>query len=145
MTPYLQPNAQQENFNFALCRTRVVIEQTFGILKSRFQCLKGMRMRPERCAEVVLTCAILHNIATIRNEYQPVVIEDQIINQGEGNAGQDGVAVRNNLARNHFNSKLYTKISKLEYILTPQLPSSFWLYQASAYQLEALELPGSNV
>ena len=102
MTPYLQLNAQQEYFNFALCRTRVVIEQTFGILKSCFQCLKGMRMRPERSSEVVFTCAILHNIATIRNEYQPVLIKDQLINQGDGNAGQDGAAIRDNLARNHF-------------------------------------------
>lgn len=41
MVPYLTPsNRAEENFNNALCRTRVTIEQAFGILKRRFPCLQ---------------------------------------------------------------------------------------------------------
>lgn len=41
MVPYLTPaNRAEEKFNTALCRTRVTIEQAYGILKRRFPCLQ---------------------------------------------------------------------------------------------------------
>ena len=41
IVPYLAlSNRAEEKFNNALCRTRVTIEQTFGVLKRRFPCVQ---------------------------------------------------------------------------------------------------------
>ena len=51
------------------CKTRVLVEQTFGVIKRRFPCLSyGLRMKPERCIEVIAACGILHNIGLLRND-----------------------------------------------------------------------------
>uniref|UniRef100_A0A672KKR7 DDE Tnp4 domain-containing protein n=1 Tax=Sinocyclocheilus grahami TaxID=75366 RepID=A0A672KKR7_SINGR len=46
---------------------------TFGQLKGRFQCLKSLRVAPDRACNIIVACAVLHNIATIRKERTPVV------------------------------------------------------------------------
>ncbi|XP_021351104.1 putative nuclease HARBI1 [Mizuhopecten yessoensis] len=55
MTPYNTPDTRsKQKFNNALCRTRVTIEQTFGILKRRFSCLHtGLRVQPQKAATIV--------------------------------------------------------------------------------------------
>ena len=60
MTPILHPaSPAEECFNMSLCRTRVFVEQTFGILKRRFQCLHGeLRTTPQNAVKYV----VLHNI-----------------------------------------------------------------------------------
>ncbi|XP_046874060.1 putative nuclease HARBI1 [Hypomesus transpacificus] len=74
MTPYPDPNTRpQTAFNVALSRTRVKIEMTFGILKARFNCLRGLRVAPDRACQVVTACAVLHNVASIRRERAPPV------------------------------------------------------------------------
>ena len=50
-------------FNAALARTRVLIEQTFGILKRRFQIPhSNIRAKPTRTIIYTTACVILHNI-----------------------------------------------------------------------------------
>ena len=50
-------------FNNSLCKTRVLIEQTFGILKRRFAVLSyGIRTSPGKACQMTMACAILHNI-----------------------------------------------------------------------------------
>uniref|UniRef100_A0A8C9ZXZ5 Harbinger transposase derived 2 n=1 Tax=Sander lucioperca TaxID=283035 RepID=A0A8C9ZXZ5_SANLU len=72
LTPYPDPQTGPQNrFNVALSKTRVKIEMTFGILKARFNCLRRLRVSPERASQIVAACAILHNIATIRKERVP--------------------------------------------------------------------------
>ena len=39
----------------------------------RFQCLKYLRVAPDRACDIAVACAILHNIATIRRERLPEV------------------------------------------------------------------------
>ncbi|XP_061595268.1 putative nuclease HARBI1 [Cololabis saira] len=74
MTPYPDPDAgPQTRFNVALSRTRVRIEMTFGILKARFTCLRGLRVAPDRASRIVAACVVLHNVATIRRERAPPV------------------------------------------------------------------------
>lgn len=56
-------------FNDALVKTRMVIEQTFGILKKRFPCLSyGLRLCPEKACLTVVACAVLHNYGQIQGD-----------------------------------------------------------------------------
>ncbi|XP_061191708.1 putative nuclease HARBI1 [Saccostrea echinata] len=70
MTPYPVPSSDAEaRFNNAHARTRVVIEQAFGILKKRFPCLhSGLRTTPEKACHITLACAVLHNIGIDHND-----------------------------------------------------------------------------
>ncbi|XP_061167465.1 uncharacterized protein LOC133176350 [Saccostrea echinata] len=63
MTPFLNPSTvPKQKFNAALCKTRVIVEQTFGILKRRFSCLQGvLRTTPRQATKYIVACAILHN------------------------------------------------------------------------------------
>ncbi|XDV25593.1 hypothetical protein PO909_029486, partial [Leuciscus waleckii] len=95
MTPFPDP---QTRYNAALARTRARIEMTFGQLKERFQCLKGLRVAPDRACDIIVACAILHNIATIRKERTPVVevqpdddLQPVHLDQPSGRAARDRI------------------------------------------------------
>ncbi|XP_052763555.1 putative nuclease HARBI1 [Mya arenaria] len=70
MTPYLNPQTQtQERFNRSLCKTRVIIEQTFGVLKRRFAVMSyGIRTSEMKACRTTMACAILHNIGIKRGD-----------------------------------------------------------------------------
>ncbi|XP_062596160.1 putative nuclease HARBI1 [Saccostrea cucullata] len=71
MTPYNNTNdvRYRERYNSAHCRTRVLIEQTYGILKRRFPCLSVcLRTKPERACQYVVACVVLHNIGILRQD-----------------------------------------------------------------------------
>ncbi|KAK0136220.1 putative nuclease HARBI1 [Merluccius polli] len=72
LTPYPEPGPQQ-NFNRAHCRTRARVEMTIGLLKARFQCLRHLRVTPDRACDIIVACVVLHNIATIRGEQHPAL------------------------------------------------------------------------
>ncbi|XP_049918285.1 putative nuclease HARBI1 [Epinephelus moara] len=72
MTPYPEPDpGPQALYNRAHNSTRARIEQTFGLLKARFACLRQLRVAPDRACKIVAACCVLHNIATIRRERDP--------------------------------------------------------------------------
>ena len=104
ITPYPNPApGPQTTLNRAHSRTRVKIENTFGILKSRFQCLRGLRVCPERACDIIVACAVLHNIATLRKEMPPPFdpfLEEEHIPQMDSRAGQ---RMREYICQNHFN------------------------------------------
>lgn len=65
MKPYPQAaliNVERRIFNYRLSRARRVIENTFGILVSRFGVLqKPIALSPEKARTVALACCYLHN------------------------------------------------------------------------------------
>ena len=69
MTPYNVPATnEQTHFNVVLCRTRVLIEKTYGTLKQRFQYLHhGLRWSPKQAVGYITACSILHNIEIARS------------------------------------------------------------------------------
>lgn len=76
MTPFLQTeNMSPESYYNTLHRkARVIIENTFGILKNRWRCLckdRTLHYAPEKCAKIIIACAILHNIAIKFNMPEP--------------------------------------------------------------------------
>ncbi|RXN22861.1 nuclease HARBI1 [Labeo rohita] len=103
MTPFPDPNpGPQTRYNAALARTRARIEMTFGQLKGRFQCLKSLRVAPDRACDIIVACAVLHNIATIRKERTPVVevqpdddLQPVHLNQPSGRAARDRIVQHN--------------------------------------------------
>ena len=92
ITPYSNPApGAQTAFNLAHSRTRVRIENTFGIWKSRFQCLCGLRVCPERECDIIVTCTVLHNIAILHKDVPPLFdpfLEEEPIRQMDARAGQ---------------------------------------------------------
>ena len=104
LTPDPEPEpGPQQRFNVAHCRTRARIEMTIGILKARFQCLRELGVTPERACHIIVACVVLHNIAIIRGEQHPAVqISDAEDDHHIPADVQDGRAVRDLIAQNHF-------------------------------------------
>ncbi|XP_067659418.1 putative nuclease HARBI1 [Haliotis asinina] len=111
LTPLLNPTTRaEERYNGSLCRTRVLIEQTFGILKRRFQCLHDeLRATPRNAVQYVIACVVLHNLGIergdiINNEDNPVPPTPNVNdNYVPLNTGQnDGSDVRHHIIRTFF-------------------------------------------
>lgn len=70
LTPFLQPRSESERkYNEAQIATRNPIERCFGVLKRRFACLSmGLRVKLDTAMNVIVACAILHNIAISHND-----------------------------------------------------------------------------
>ncbi|WAR10610.1 HARB1-like protein [Mya arenaria] len=80
----IRPTTQQENaFNLAHSRTRMVVERAFGLLKSRFRCLHKtggfLQITPEKAAKVFVVCAKLHNMC----------IDDAVVFDGQVHVAPD--------------------------------------------------------
>ncbi|XP_034166092.2 putative nuclease HARBI1 [Pangasianodon hypophthalmus] len=104
ITPYPEPEpGHQQHFNVAHCRTRARVEMTIGLLKARFQCLRHLRVTPERACDIIAACVVLHNIAIIRGEQHPALqIQDPEEDPIHPADFQDGRVVRDILCRNFF-------------------------------------------
>lgn len=63
LKPYVGTlTAEEESFNCYLSSARIVVENAFGRLKSRWRCLwKRIDVNPLFVPKVVLACTILHN------------------------------------------------------------------------------------
>ncbi|XP_061164358.1 putative nuclease HARBI1 [Saccostrea echinata] len=105
MTPYLNPSEiHMQRFNTAHCRTRVLIEQTFGIIKRRVSCLHTeLRVSPQRACVAIIASCVLHNIGIMRGDILPnadIIIIDEW-DEAE-DLGGDGKTVRDHIALNYF-------------------------------------------
>ena len=92
------PTPAQFNFNYALIRTRRVVECAFGRLKGRFRLLYSTRLRdPVTAVKVSRICCALHNFLERRHPYpqdmqmEPVVPSDiNTVNWEPGTMGASG-------------------------------------------------------
>ncbi|KAK3878991.1 hypothetical protein Pcinc_016435 [Petrolisthes cinctipes] len=71
MTPIAYPTTRgEERFNESHRITRCVVERTFGVLKSRFQCLHesggSLQYEPRKAVKIVIACMLLHNYCVDR-------------------------------------------------------------------------------
>lgn len=76
MTPFKNIghlSASQKRFNTKLCGTRVIIEQTFGLLKQRFrQLLHEVDFHTvDKICKFSLACCVLHNMCVLENDCDP--------------------------------------------------------------------------
>lgn len=73
LTPYANPEGvAQNNYNRSHIRTRVTVEQLFGVWKRRFPILAyGCRIQLSTAKNVVVATAVLHNIARSQNDPEP--------------------------------------------------------------------------
>uniref|UniRef100_A0A2H1WHW7 SFRICE_008278 n=1 Tax=Spodoptera frugiperda TaxID=7108 RepID=A0A2H1WHW7_SPOFR len=82
MTPYAESsNPIAEMYNKKHSATRIVIENTFGRLKNRWRCVckdRVLHYKPAKCAQIIIACCILHNIATDFNIPDPEDSEGDI-------------------------------------------------------------------
>ncbi|KIH66246.1 hypothetical protein ANCDUO_03429 [Ancylostoma duodenale] len=64
ITPIRNPSTRQEEYyNKWHRKMRVIVECAFGKWKKRFAILEeGIRLEPKRAAQVVMACAVLHNM-----------------------------------------------------------------------------------
>lgn len=116
MTPVRSPATEAERkYNEAHCRTRVRVEQAFGVLKMRFRCLQRYRtlhFAPDRAANIVTACAILHNICqkyNISGDNYESEMEERSGGEEEENPPEDevgdpssGIATRNNIIAAYY-------------------------------------------
>ena len=103
ITPFPTP---EFNYSKSHAKSRVITEQTFGILKKRFSCLhSGLRTTPEKACDITLACATLHNIGIDRSDI--LDFDDDYVNDyGDVQVNiedqWDGKNVRNYICRSFF-------------------------------------------
>lgn len=80
ITPYKDygnMSQAERTFNTAFCKARVKIENTFGILKSRFRQLMRLEMWSVlKLSQFILACCVLHNLCMKNNDMNFTEYED---------------------------------------------------------------------
>lgn len=81
---------RQQNFNFRLSSTRMVIERAFGLMKVSFRilldCLPLTDIR--KIPEFVVACCVLHNICMTQNDFFPYEVPEVPAEDGVPEAGR---------------------------------------------------------
>ena len=63
-------NAQQRNYNYRVCRARIVTEIAYGCLKARWRrLLKRNDMNIDNIPHVITAACVLHNICEVHHEH----------------------------------------------------------------------------
>lgn len=101
MKPYPQANNRAERrFNAKLSGLRTMCtENVIGLWKQRFACLKkGLGTKLNLTLDLIVACAVLHNLAIFWQEPEPEEEEDADDSDGENNhQNADGPAELNRL------------------------------------------------
>lgn len=75
--------APERKYNKAQIRTRNIIERTFGLWKRRFSCLRrSLANAPETIVNIIITCALLHNMAQKYNTHDNIYSEEEYEEEG---------------------------------------------------------------
>ncbi|XP_069498857.1 putative nuclease HARBI1 [Ambystoma mexicanum] len=86
-------NRHKEDYNRAQTRTRVVIEQTSGLLKAQICCLSrsggALIYGPEKVGKIVLACVMLHNMCILRNVPLPPDMDQKPQGEDDDDDEQD--------------------------------------------------------
>ncbi|MCL4155028.1 UNVERIFIED_CONTAM: hypothetical protein GTU68_002657 [Idotea baltica] len=117
LVPLANPVTPAERaYNRAHKKTRVTIERSFGILKSRFMALSHklsgpLLFTPDIACRIIVCCCCLHNIARRANLPDPEEIENDVLDEAENGlqnilglnyAAVNGEAVRARLIAQRF-------------------------------------------
>ncbi|XP_067630280.1 putative nuclease HARBI1 isoform X1 [Eurosta solidaginis] len=91
--PFAQKTLTTEEriFNYRLSRARRCIENAFGILSTKWLCLRKILFcSPDRAQEIVSACCLLHNflLNEVREEYCPDTFSGYETNNGEWVIGE---------------------------------------------------------
>jgi len=110
MTPFLNPIGDGQNtYNEAQIRTINAVERSYGVWKKRFPVLAvGINMKLEFVESIIVTTAVLHNIACYFGKQTPRVTRqlEQVIDLSTfstrgtvNNVNEYGTLQRNKLVR----------------------------------------------
>lgn len=95
LTPVLRPENEAELRYNAHKRTRIIVEQLFGIWKRRFPCLYyGLRTKLSTSVTIICSVAVLHNIYILHklNEDVEEYVHDDVF-ENINNREEDGVGL----------------------------------------------------
>ncbi|XP_072254313.1 putative nuclease HARBI1 [Pyxicephalus adspersus] len=131
MTPVRHPRSQAEhNYNKALHKSRGIVEQTIGLLKTRFLCLARpggeLLYAPWKAARIIMACCVLHNLCVHHEDTWdiPEEIEPEV-HQHPASSSEttaEGRRVRDELIANVFARK-YSHILE-HHLWVPTKPGS---------------------
>ncbi|XP_024536306.1 protein ALP1-like [Selaginella moellendorffii] len=103
LVPYPNRFHGKEQYNFLHSFTRIVVEQSFGILKRQWKLLarKGFRGHPGILANNIMACCVLHNLMITRNnkfmeDFDPDKFnhDASYLPQRSLRSAKDGIALR---------------------------------------------------
>ena len=78
-------SAHQRNYNYRICRARIVVENAFGRLKARWRrILKRNDMHTDNIPHVIAATCVLHNICEVHHEH----FNDAWLHNSEGEYDQ---------------------------------------------------------
>ncbi|XP_068135717.1 putative nuclease HARBI1 [Hyperolius riggenbachi] len=89
LKPFPAKNIQyrQAIFNYRLSRARMLVENAFGILASRFRILHtAINLRVDKIDKVVYACCVLHNF--LRQQYGATYLPVQAVDRVDVSTGQ---------------------------------------------------------
>ena len=111
MTPYENPvTPEQRRFNRAQKSTRCSVERAIGQFKKRFYCMhRGLRVLPEKACMLIGTCAILYNIAILRNEepFDDDDIDEEFECDEPANPIRGSALARGQMMRDHISETFF--------------------------------------
>lgn len=108
MTPFREAAALADpairNYNYLHSKTRIVIEQAFGIAKRRWPIMNSIRFTPDKACHTIACCAILHNICITMNDVMldDIIIEEEQVIAAPEQDQRNARMIRNEIVR-HLN------------------------------------------